>query len=211
MLSVSVWAMKRPVRMTKFAVFEWECRKERKIYMVEMCAYLLGTTVETATIWNWNAWWCRQCRVQKDQKHLRFLQNEFSWLSHRCVVVPSQRKSIIREGDEIKVVLTRLIRADNLCCSTLMNGGFLCIYSLLSSIETIYLLSGTSCQDVDFFLSDFHDVGLVLASWKSDCVYTPSGTIYLRTWLRSGSILWNSDYVFILHLCMFGGKLLAYP
>lgn len=116
--------------------------------------------------------------------------------SHRCVVVPSQRKSIIHEGDEIKVVLTRLIGADNLCCSTLMNGGFLCIYSLLSSIETIYLLSGTSCQDVDFFLSDFHDVGLVLTSkiWYNIfenltqewinfmelrlCVYTPS----VRLW-----------------------------
>jgi hypothetical protein len=105
----------------------------------------------------------------------------------------TQRKSIIHEGDEIKVVLTRLIRADNLCCSTLMNGGFLCIYSVLSSIETIYLLSGTSCQDVDFFFfPDFHDVGLVLTSkiWYNIfenltrewinfmelrlCVYTPS-------------------------------------
>ena len=28
--------MERPVRMTEFDVFKWECRKEWKIYMVEM-------------------------------------------------------------------------------------------------------------------------------------------------------------------------------
>ncbi|KAJ6415725.1 hypothetical protein OIU84_004505 [Salix udensis] len=41
--------------------------------------------------------------------------------SHRCAVVPSLRQSIIHECDEIKMVLARLIRADNLRCSTLRN------------------------------------------------------------------------------------------
>lgn len=156
MLSVSVWAMKRPVRMTKFAVFEWECRKERKIYIVEMCCLF-------AWSYRGNSYHLELKRLvvktMQDAQVSETFEIPTEWFfmsqSHRCVVVPSQRKSMIHEGDEIKVVLTRLIRADNLCCSTLMNGGFLCIYPLLSSIETIYLLSGTSCQDVDFFLIRF--------------------------------------------------------
>lgn len=55
--------------------------KSGKYIWLKCVAYLLGATVETATIWNWNAWWWRQCRMHKDQKRLRFLQNDFSWHS----------------------------------------------------------------------------------------------------------------------------------